>query len=424
MKRILVALLLLVAAGCKKADTGQGGRGAGTAGGAGAARVVPVVETKVAKRDVPIYLDGLGSVAANKTVTVKPQVDGRLDSVLFREGQEVKKGSVLAQIDPRPFRIQLHQAEGALARDMAQLENARLNLKRYTDLRVKKMVAQQQVDDTAAQVGQLEGAVRMDRAAIETAKLNLDYSRISAPIDGVAGVRQIDQGNLVKQSDPNGIVLLTQLDPIAVLFTLPQDDLPRVSEQMQKEPLVVEAFSRDGQNKLGTGELQLIDNQINATTATMRLKSLFPNPQRVLWPNQFVKARLLLTTKRDALVIPAAAVQRGPDGTFVYAISDDNTATAKNVQVDSIQGDLAIIAKGLQPGERIVIEGQNQLRPGGKVNPRPLGPAGAPAAPAREAAAPQPQPQQQQPAQHQPQQQPSQRQPPAQGRQPPPERAR
>lgn len=348
------------------------------------ARVVPVLEAKAIKRDVPIYLDGLGAVQANRTVTVKPQVDGRLDKVLFKEGQEVKRGTLIAQIDPRPFQIQLHTAEGALARDQAQLKNAQLNLKRYAELRDKKMVAQQQVDDAAAAVGQLEGSVQIDRAQIESARLNLDYSRITSPVDGVAGVRLVDQGNIVRQSDPTGLVVLTQLDPIAVVFTLPQDDLPRVSEAMQGGALLVEAFSRDGQTKLGTGELQLIDNQINAATATMRLKAIFANPLRVLWPNQFVKARLLLTTRKDAVVIPAAAIQRGPDGLFVYAIQADQTVQQRGVELESTQGELALLAKGVQAGERIVVEGQNQLRPGAKVSTRD--PGAGQKAPARGAA--------------------------------------
>jgi len=362
--------------GESQAGQGQGqGQGQGKAGAPDprAARVVPVIEAKAAKKDVPIYLDGLGSVVANRTVTVKAQVDGRLDKVLFREGQEVKRGAQLAQIDPRPFQIQLHTAEGALARDKAQLVNAQLNVKRYTELRQKKMVAQQQVDDAVALVGQLEGGVRIDQASIESARLNLDYARITSPIDGVTGVRLIDQGNLIRQSDPTGLVVLTQLDPIAVLFTLPQDELPKVSEQMQNGRLLVEAFSRDGITKLGTGELELIDNQINASTATMRMKALFPNPQRVLWPNQFVKARLLLTTRKDAVVIPAAAIQRGPDALFVYAIQADSTVLQRNVEIESTQADLAIISKGLQVGERIVVEGQNQLRPGAKVSSRDTG---------------------------------------------------
>ena len=375
----------------KRSGEQPAGQGPGQRGGAAGApaRVVPVIEAKVTRRDVPLYLDGLGAVQANRTVTVKPQIDGRLDKVLFTEGQEVKRGTLLALIDPRPFQIQLHTAEGALARDQAQLQNARLNLKRYAELREKKMVAQQQVDDASAQVGQLEGVIRIDRAQIESARLNLDYTRITSPLDAVTGVRLVDPGNIVRQADPNGLVVLTQLDPIAVLFSLPQDELPRVSEAMQGGTLLVEAFSRDGQTKLGTGDLRLIDNQINAATATLRLKAIFPNPQRVLWPNQFVKARLLLTTRRSAIVIPAAAIQRGPDGLFVYSIQDDSTVQTRGVEVETTQGELAIIGKGLQGGERIVIEGQNQLRPGAKVSTRDPG-AGqkGPARSGAEAAAP------------------------------------
>jgi membrane fusion protein, multidrug efflux system len=342
-------------------------------------RAVPVVTAQVQQRDVPIYLDGLGTVAAAKTVTVRPQVDGRLDSVSFREGQVVRRGEVLAQIDPRPFQVQLEQGRGALTRDRAQLRAARLSLERNEALLREKLVSRQDVDNAAAQVGQFEGATRIDQAQIDTALLNLDYARINSPIDGVTGVRMLDPGNLVKATDPNGIVVITQLDPIAVLFTLPQDDLPNVAQQMELGTLSVEAWSRDGSTKLGTGELLLIDNQINANTATMRLKATFRNPQRLLWPNQFVKARLLVSVRKGALVVPATAVQRGPDGTFAWLVLPDDTVQPRKIEVDLTQGDLASIARGLSPGELVVTDGASGLRPGAKVAPR--GPAQKPAQP-------------------------------------------
>ena len=346
------------------------------------ARVVPVITAMVEKRDVPIYLDGLGSVVAYNTVTVRSQVDGRLEKVLFREGQVVHRGEVLAQIDQRPFTIQLHQAQGALARDLAQLKGSKANLERYAGLSARKLIAQQQSDDQAALVGQTEGAVRVDEAAVETARLNLDYSRITAPIDGVTGVRQIDQGNLVRASDATGLVVLTQLDPIAVLFTLPEDLLPQISQQMQSGALPVEAYSRDGQTRLGVGKLILIDNQINQSTGTLRLKAIFANPGKVLWPNQFVKARLLLTTRRNALVVPATVVQRGPEGTFAYVLQPDQTVQPRQVEVELSQGDATLIAKGLEAGETVIADGQNQLRPGAKVQPRTQGSSSQPAIPA------------------------------------------
>lgn len=341
-----------------------------------AARAVPVVAAPVLKRDVPIYLEGLGNVAAFYTVTVRSQVDGRLDQVLFREGQDVSKGELIARIDPRPFQNQLRQAQGALARDRAQLEAAKVNLDRYRQLAQKKLIPQQQADDQAALVGQLEGAVQVDVATIGVAKLNLDYASIRSPIDGVTGVRIVDPGNLVHASDANGLVVIAQLDPISVLFSLPQDELPRVMEQAQQGALAVEAWSRDGAQKLATGQLALVDNQINAATATLRLKAVFPNPKRLLWPNQFVKARLLLTTRKDALVIPATVPQRGPEGTFAYVIQQDQTVQPRAIELEHTEGDLAIVGKGLQEGEQVVVDGQNQLRAGSKVTARQAGQPG------------------------------------------------
>jgi multidrug efflux system membrane fusion protein len=333
-------------------------------------RPAAVVVTKVENRDVPLFLEGLGTVTAFKTVTVRSQVDGRLDSVAFREGQEVKRGTVLAQIDPRPFAIQLRQAEAALARDDAQLQGNQVDLDRYTAVGKNKLISQQQVDDQRMLVGQLEGAVKADRALIDQAKLMLDYARIRSPIDGITGVRLVDPGNLVHAADPNGIVVVTQIDPIAVLLTLPQDDLPRVTAAMAEHKLAVQALSRDGSAVLATGELLVIDNQINTATATIRLKAIFPNPKHSLWPNQFVKARLMLGTQKDALVVPAIAVQNGPSGTFVYVVGQDQNdkkATPRPVEVALIESDLAILAKGVAAGETVVTEGQFQLKPGAPV---------------------------------------------------------
>jgi multidrug efflux system membrane fusion protein len=348
------------------------------------ARPVPVVVTSVLRRDVPVSLEGLGNVVAYKTVTVRPQVDGRLDQVLFKEGQTVKAGQVLAQIDPRPFRIQLDQAEGALARDTAQLVSARHDLERYRALAAEKLIAQQQADAQVATVGQLEGAVRIDQASVATARLNLDYARISSPVDGVTGIRLVDPGNVVHASDPGGLVIVTQLDPIAVIFTLPQDQLPAVTEAMSHGPLAVDVFGREGAAPIGTGRLELVDNQINQATSTIRLKAVLPNPRHLLWPNQFVKARLNLSVERGALVVPATALQRGPNGTFVYVVGADATAAPRPVEIASTQGDSAVIARGLSEGERVVVDGQAALRSGSKVTAREAGQpatgAGAPAA--------------------------------------------
>jgi membrane fusion protein, multidrug efflux system len=334
-------------------------------------RAVPVVAAPVLRSNVPIYLDGLGTVTAFKTITVHSQVDGRLDKVLFREGQTVRAGDKIGQIDPRPFMNQLHQAQGALDRDRAQLKGAKVNLERFKSLAGQKLIAQQQADDQAALVGQLEGAIVVDAATIDTAKLNIDYANIRSPIDGVTGVRLVDPGNIVHASDPTGIVLITQLEPISVLFSLPQDDLARVLQQLAgNDALPVEAWSRDGGQKLATGTLALVDNQINVATATLRLKAVFPNPTHLLWPNQFVKARLLLTTRQNALTVPSTVPQRGPEGTFAYVIQQDQTVQPKPIEIEATEGDLAVIAKGLNEGEQVVADGAAQLRAGAKVQVR------------------------------------------------------
>jgi multidrug efflux system membrane fusion protein len=356
------------------------GRSQGQAGAApdargGGDRPIPVLVAPAETRDVPIYLEGLGTVTAYKTVNVRAQVDGRLDRVIYREGQAVKHGEVLAEIDPRPFAILLHQGEAALARDQAQLDGAKRNLERYQAVGGQHLLPQQQIDDQGALVQQLSGTVLADKAQIENARLQLDYARIKSPIDGITGVRLVDPGNIVHAADTTGIVVVTQMDPIAVLFTLPQDDLPDVARAQAQAPLTVDAQSRDGTQTLGTGKLELIDNQINQGTATMRGKAIFPNPDRTLWPNQFVKARLRLTVRQGALVVPAAAVQRGPQGTFVYVVGAGERAELRGVTVDRIEGELALIAKGLVPGERVVREGQSQLRPGAKLGLREAGPS-------------------------------------------------
>ncbi|GEJ57108.1 efflux RND transporter periplasmic adaptor subunit [Anaeromyxobacter diazotrophicus] len=382
---LAVVAVALLAAGAVWLLRGRGAdqpKGGAAAAGAQAQRPVPVAVAVAARRDVPIWLEGLGNVVAYQTVTVKPQVDGRLDQVLFREGQAVRKGDVLAQIDPRPFQAQLRQAEGALARDQAQLRSAKLDLERYRSLAAEKLVPQQQADQQIAVVGQLEGAVHIDDANIATARLNLDYARITAPIDGVTGIRVVDPGNVVHASDPNGLVVVTQLDPIAVLFTLPQDQLTAIASAQARGRLAVDLYARDGTTLLGSGQLLVIDNQINQATSTVRLKAVAPNPKRALWPNQFVNARLRLGTREGALVLPASAVQRGPNGTFVYVVGADSTVSPRPVEVEATVGDLAVLAKGVAEGERVVTEGQNQLRPGAKVAPREPGKPGGAGAPA------------------------------------------
>jgi len=364
----------LTLAGCGKGQDAAAAPGAKGPGGGGD-RPIPVLVAEAVTRDVPIFLEGLGTVTAYKTVNVRSQVDGRLDKVTFREGQPVKRNEVIAEVDPRPFEILLHQGQAALTRDQAQLDGAKRNLDRYVAVGGEHLLPQQQIDDQRALVEQLTGTVQNDRATIENARLQLDYARIKSPIDGVTGVRLVDQGNLVHAADATGIVVVTQMDPIAVLFTLPQDDLPDVARQQAAAPLSVEARSRDGAQLLGTGTLELIDNQINQGTATMRLKAIFPNPERALWPNQFVKARLRLMVRKGALVIPAVAVQRGPQGAFVY-VAKGGEAELRTIGVERIEGEDALISQGLAPGDKVVREGQSQLRPGAKLALREASAAG------------------------------------------------
>lgn len=371
---VTVVILVMRSAGHAKAAAGPAG--SSSAGD----RVVPVATAVVQRKDVPVVIEGLGTVTPLQTVTLKTQVDGRLDRVLFTEGQAVKKGDVIALVDPRPFEIQLHTGEAALFRDDAQLRNAKLNLDRYTQLRAQNLIPQQQVDDQKTTVDQLEAATRTDKAQIESAKLNLDYARVTSPIDGVTGIRQVDPGNLVHASDPNGVVLITQIDPIGVVFTVPQDELLRVQKALSAGKVSVDVYGRDGLKQIATGDLLLIDNQVNAQTATIKLKATFPNPEKALWPNAFVKARVQLETIQGALVVPAAVVQRGPSGAFAYVVGADKAVSTRPVEVASVEGEQAIIAKGLNENDVVVTDGQNQLKPGSKVSPREPGrgpPAGS-----------------------------------------------
>ena len=330
-------------------------------------RVVSIQVLTASRIDVPVVLEGLGNVTPIAMVTLRSQVDGRLEKVFFKEGEQVKKGQILAQIDARPYQIQLQQGQASLARDTASLANAKLDLGRYQTLGEQNLVSRQQVDTQRTLVAQTDAAIQSDQAQIASARLNLDYSRITSPVAGVTGVRLVDPGNIVHPSDSTGIVVVTQLDPIAVMFTLPEDDQLRVSQAMAERPLSVDAFSRDGVKKLGTGQVLLIDNQINTTTATIRLKATFANADHALWPNAFVKARLVLATNKGALALPNSAIQRGPQGTFVYVVKSDQTVEVRAIEVATIQGDTAIIQSGIDVGERVVSEGQNQLRPGAKV---------------------------------------------------------
>ncbi len=331
---------------------------------------VPVAVATAERRDVPVFLKGLGSVTASNTVSVKSRVDGQLAQINFKEGQHVNKGDLLAVIDPRPFQVALDQAQANLFRDQAQLKDARLNYERFKSLLDDSgAMSRQQVDTQRAAAEQLEGAVRADQAAIDNAKLNLVYSHITAPISGRIGLRLVDVGNMVHASDTSPLLVITQLQPIAVLFTLPEDSLLNVSQHMHKGTLPVEAYSRDDQTKLATGKLLTIDNQIDQTTGTGRLKAMFDNPDDELWPNQFVNVRLLLETHKNSITIPSVAVQSGPQGSYVFTVKPDKTVAVSPVTVSFTQNNIASIASGVAAGDVVVVDGQDKLQAGSKVDP-------------------------------------------------------
>jgi multidrug efflux system membrane fusion protein len=328
---------------------------------------VPVATVQVAERDMPVFRTGVGTVGAQQSVTVKVRVDGQLERVDFVEGQDVKAGQVLAQIDPRTFQAQLEQAQAQRARDLAQLGNARADLARYTNLLAEDAATRQQVDTQKALVAQLEAAVQTDEAQIHYQQVQLGYTRIVAPISGRTGARLVDPGNIVHAADANGIVVINQVDPVAVVFTLPEEafqDVNRALRQASADPLQVIAFPRTGETALGSGRLTLLNNQIDTATGTVQLKGTFPNPGHVLWPGQYVNVRLVLGHDPHALVVPAAAIQRSQDGEFVWVIDPDHKARNQPVKVRSIQDGAAVIQQGLKAGERVVVDGQYKLRSG------------------------------------------------------------
>lgn len=325
---------------------------------------VPVVAEPVKSGAVPIYLRGIGTAQAYNTDTIRTQVQGQLTQVNFKEGQAVHAGDLLAQIDPRPFQAQLDQAIANRQRDQAQLVNAQANLQRDSQLLAHGYATPQTVDLDKANTGQFSAAVKADEAAIEYAQTQLAYTRITSPINGVTGIRLIDVGNIVHPTDPNGLVVVTQLQPISVIFTLPETSLPQIQQAMAKGPLTVLAYSEDNKTKLDQGTLAVLDNQIIQTSGSAKLKADFPNPLHQLWPGELVNVRLLIDTRQNALTVAAPAVQQGPQGSYVYVIKPDGTVENRTVQVAQLGARLAVIDSGLQANEQVVIGGQSRLQPG------------------------------------------------------------
>jgi len=339
---------------------------------AAADRAVPVQVSAVEQKTMPIYLTALGTVTAYNTVTIKTRVDGQLMKVDFVEGQEVKASEPLFEIDPRPFQVQLEQAEGQMAKDQAQLKNAKADLQRYEI--AKEAVSQQQLDTAAANVANFEGAVKIDKAMIDSAKLNITYCKITAPLTGRIGLKVVDLGNIIHASDSNGLAVITQMKPISVLFSLSEDNIPKIVKAMNGgngKQLNVDAFDRSFTTLLGTGTLLAIDSQIDPTSASVKFKATFPNEDGMLFPNQFVNARLLVNTIKDTVLIPSAAVQRSPTETFVYVIKEkgnDNVVEMREVKLGPAEGDMTSIVSGLAAGEKVVTDGVDKLQPGSKVS--------------------------------------------------------
>lgn len=332
-----------------------------------APELVPVVAGTVLRHDVPIYRRGVGTVIAYNNVIVRSQITGQLVKIAFTQGQTVKKGDLLAEIDPRAYQAQLDQAIANRDRDQAQVDNAQANLNRYVPLAKNGWASTQLVDTTKAQLSQLQAMVKSDEGAIEQAKTNLSYTQLTSPIDGVTGLRQVDIGNIIHPTDTAGLVDVTQIQPISLLFSLPQTDFVEIDREMAKGPLKVLAFSQDDKTQLDEGKLDLMDNQIVQTTGTIRLRASFPNAKRMLWPGELINARLFLETRHNGLTIPASAIQQGPHGPFVWVIGPDETVTTRPVRVAEISDGNALIDSGLQANEKVVVDGQYRLQPGTRV---------------------------------------------------------
>ena len=379
---LLAASLLGIVLYTQLSKSGRTAEAPGKPGAALNQMSVAVTAVAAKKGDIGIYLTGLGSVTPIHTVTVKSRVDGELMKVYYKEGQTVKKGALIAEIDPRPYQAQLTQAQGQMIRDQALLRNAKLDLQRYRTLSSQDSIAEQQYATQKSLVRQLEGTVKFDQGQIDNAKLQTIYSRITAPVSGRLGLRIVDPGNIIHATDTTGLCIITQLEPITVIFTIPEDSLPPVLEKLRAgERLPVDAFNREQTKKIATGSLLTIDNQIDPNSGTVRFRAEFPNKDHKLFPNQFVNARLLLDTKRGATVVPTAAIQRSPQGTYVYLVKADQTVTVRQVKLGPSEGDETAIDEGLVPGDRVVVEGAERLREGSKVELKGPG-APTPAKPA------------------------------------------
>src|ERR1700730_6238672 len=386
----LIVLAIVVGAGVwysksKGSTEAQGPAGApqgakgGRPGQGMPVQAVPVVVATAQRGDLPVYFNGLGTVTAFNTVTVRSRVDGQIVKINFTEGQTVHQGDALVEIDPRPYQVQLEQTEGQLAKDQAQLRDVQVDYERYQLLFKEGVIPKQQVDTQQAQVGQFQGAIKADQGTIDSAKLQIVYSHITAPITGRVGLRLVDMGNIVHAADTTGLLVITQLQPIAVIFSLPQDQLSQVLSKLHSVQLPVEAYDRDDVTKIATGKLLTIDNQIDTTTGTYKLKSEFSNDKNLLFPNQFVNIHLLVDTQHNITIVPSTAIQRGPQGTYVYLAQKDNTVKIQAVTIALSSGNSIGIVTGLQPGDNVVVDGQDKLQDGSKIEARsPTGGAATP----------------------------------------------
>jgi multidrug efflux system membrane fusion protein len=368
---VVVVVVVIVAAAAAWFWFGRGGQDAATAArgkGDASGRPVPVVAAVARKGNINVYIDALGTVTPRNMVVVHTRVDGQLMTVAFREGQDVKTGDLLAQIDPRPFEVMLTQANGQMAHDQAQLKNAELDLERYRTLLTQDSVSKQIVDTQEALVRQYQGTVATDQGAIDSAKLQITYARITAPISGRVGLRQVDPGNMVHAADSNGLVVIAQIKPMSVIYPIPEDNVPRVVKRMQTgEEVAVDAYDRGGKKKLATGHLLTLDNQIDTTTGTVKLKAEFPNEDSALFPNQFVNVRMAVETRQDSTLVPTAAIQRGAPGTFVFIVKQDQTVSVTPVKIGTVEGETTEVLSGIEPGNQVVVDGADKLREGSKI---------------------------------------------------------